>query len=66
MNPLVLTACGITIADIVATAIYLVKTDFGRICTKVRTTAYTAEQTYADAEEACPDWAAPVKWRDSL
>lgn len=66
MNPLVLTACGITLADIVATAIYLVKTDFGRICTKVRTTAYAAEQTYSDAEASCPDWAEPVKWRESL
>lgn len=66
MNPLVITACGITIADIVATAIYLVKTDFGRICTKVRTTAYTAEQTYADAEASCPDWADHVRWRESM
>lgn len=66
MNPLVLTACGITLLDIIATIIYLVRTDFGRICTKVRTTAYKAEQTFADAEASCPDWAEPVKWRESL
>lgn len=66
MNPLVAAGIAIFALYIVCVAFWFYATNNEHWNTKMRLRAQKLREIMQDDEDECPEWADPVKWRDSL